>query len=145
MGPMRKTVNAVGDAIDEPKLSETDRRQRNQYLREFLPAMTGYAVILTAVLSFVDEDSASARYWYLLPVLPMIAMGFALFRSLQRADEYTRLIQLEAMGLGFAGALLASLVMGFLGVAGVSTTYAGWLIFGVGMGTWGLAFGLRGH
>ena len=95
-------------------------------------------------MALVDESSPSAKYWLLLPIVPLLGVMVAVYRSLQRCDEYSRLVQLEAMSVGFAAALVTSLIFGFLGVAGVSTTYAGFVVFGAAMGTWGLTLGLRG-
>ncbi len=36
-----------------------------------------------------------ARLWVLLPVLPMIGVAVALYRAVQRADEYGRIVMLE--------------------------------------------------
>lgn len=142
---MNNTNDSPAVPIEEPKWSETDKRERNRYLREFLPAMAAYAIILTIVISLVDEDTAGARFWILLPVLPMVAAALAVYRSVQRADEYSRLIQLESLALGFGVMIIASLVFGFLGVVGVALTYSGWLIFSAGMVTWGVTLGLRAN
>lgn len=140
----RKLYVLLMNEIHEPKLSAADRRERTQYLKEFGPAIGGYVVVLIAVLTLVDEDADGARVWYLLPVVPMVFAGLAVYRSVQRSDEYGRLVQLEAMALGFAAAMLAAVTIGFLGVTGVAWTFAGWLVFGAGMFTWALAVGLRG-
>ena len=131
--------------IDEPKLSATDRRQRNTYLREFVPAITAYAIVLAAVLVAVDEDTPGAAIWILLPVLPLIGVAVAVYRSVKRADEYSRLLQLEAMALGFGATTIASLILGFLGIVGAAPDYGGWLIFSAGMLTWALSLGLRNN
>lgn len=140
---MESTNRAASRVAAEPKLSEGDRRQRNQYLREFMPAMVGYGVILAGVLTFVDEDSDSAKFWILLPVLPMIAVAVSVYRSIRRADEFTRRIQTESMAVGFGAAVIASLVFAMLGVAGVASIWSGWIIFSVAMATWGVTVGLR--
>lgn len=141
---MRKTSDTATSVAKEPKLSETDKRQRNQYLKEFGPAIASYVVVLIVVLSLVEQDTPGAKFWLLLPVVPVLGVALAIYRSLQRADEYIRLIQLEAMALGFGAAVLASVILGFLGVAGVALSYGGWLVFAAAMSTWGLALGLRG-
>ncbi len=133
-----------GPEMVEPPYSEGDIRQRNRYLREFLPAMTAYGLVLALVLSQVDESSTWAPFWYVLPVVPMIGVAVAVYRSVRRSDEYARLLQLESMALGFGAAIIASLVFGFLGVVEVGLGWGPWVIFGVAMATWGISLGLRG-
>lgn len=130
--------------VDEPKLSAADKRQRSKYLREFVPAMTAYAVALAVAIGVVDEDTAAAEIWILLPVLPLVGVGIAIYRSVQRADEYSRLLQLEAMGLAFGVAMITALVLGFLGIVGVALTYGGWIVFAAGMVTWAVMAAFRG-
>ena len=84
-----------------PRLSEEDKRQRNSYLREFIPAIALFGVLQTIVEVTVDADTSGARLWVLLPVLPMIGIAVALYRAVQRADEYGRIVMLECMALGF--------------------------------------------
>lgn len=134
---------STGPTADEPKWSQGDIRQRNQYLREFLPGMVAYGVILVVVLSTVDEESSWAPFALLLPVLPMVWVCIAVYRSLQRADEYTRTIQLESMALGFGAGVIASLAFGFVGMVDVGLGWGPWAIFSVAMATWGLAVTYR--
>ncbi|MGB5756809.1 MAG: hypothetical protein WBM50_07845 [Acidimicrobiales bacterium] len=126
-----------------PRLSAADKRQRDSYLREFIPAIVGFWILLAIVLNTVDENTSGARLWILLPVLPMIGVAVALYRAVQRADEYGRIVMLECMALGFGAAMIASLALGFLGIVGVAWTFGGWLVFGAGMTTWSLALLVR--
>jgi len=127
----------------EPKLSAADKRQRNHYLREFIPAMLAYVVVLLVVLPLVDDVTTAARFWVLLPLVPLVAVAVAIYRSVQRADEYGRLIQLESMALGFGAMILTSLTFGFLGIVGVALAFSGFLIFAAGMLTWALSIAFR--
>ena len=127
-----------------PRLSAADRQQRNRYLREFIPAIALFAILQTLVELNVDADTSGARFWVLLPVLPMIGIAVALYRAVQRADEYGRIVMLECMALGFGTSMITAMALGFLGGVGVAWTFAGWLVFGVGMTTWGVALLARG-
>ena len=127
-----------------PRLSAEDKRQRNSYLREFLPAIVLFGILQAAVEVTVDENTTGARLWVLLPVLPMIGVAVALYRAVQRADEYGRIVMLECMALGFGASMITAMAIGFLGGVGVAWTFGGWLIFGVGMTTWGLTLLVRG-
>ncbi len=133
----------MSDTDSNPKFSAADRRNMISYTREFVPAMVAYALILILVLTFVDQDSAAAKFWILLPIVPLLFVVAAVYRSLQRADEYGRLIQLEGMALAFGASMIAAVVFGFLGVAGVATVASGWIVFVVGMMTWGVSVSVR--
>lgn len=127
-----------------PRLSAADRRQRDSYLREFIPAIALFGILLAIVEITVDPDTPRARLWVLLPVLPMIGVAVALYRAVQRADEYGRIVMLECMALGFGTSMITAMALGFLGGVGVAWTFGGWLVFGVGMTTWGLTLLVRG-
>lgn len=142
---MSETDGTHTAEVDGPKLSAADRRQRNKYLREFVPAITAYAIILAVVVSTVDEATPGAEIWILLPLIPLIGAAVAIYRSVRRADEYSRLLQMEAMALGFGAAMIASLILGFVGIVGVALTFGGWLVFAAGMLTWALSLAFRGN
>jgi hypothetical protein len=127
-----------------PRLSAADKRQRNSYLREFIPAIALFAVLQTVVELDVDATTPGARFWVLLPVLPMIGIAIALYRAVQRADEYGRIVMLECMALGFGTSMVTAMALGFLGGVGATWTFAGWIVFSVGMTTWGVALLVRG-
>ncbi len=142
-GMMDPTEAQAGRTGRGPRLSAEDKRQRNSYLREFLPAIVTFWILLAIVLNLVDETTPGARLWVLLPVLPMIGVAIALYRATQRSDEYGRIVMLECMALGFGVSMIAAMAVGFLGMIDVAWTYGGWLVFGAGMTTWGLALVVR--
>ena len=127
-----------------PRLSAADKRQRNSYLREFVPAIALFGILQAVVEVTVDANTSGARLWVLLPVLPMIGIAVALYRAVQRADEYGRIVMLECMALGFGTSMITAMALGFLGGIGVAWTFGGWLVFGVGMTTWSLTLLVRG-
>lgn len=127
-----------------PRLSAADKHQRNSYLREFIPAIVTFWVALAVVFNTVDANTANARLWVLVPVLPMIGVAVALYRAVQRSDEYGRIVMLECMALGFGASMIASMALGFLGGIGVAWTFGGWLVFGVGMTVWSMTLLVRG-
>ncbi len=53
-------------------------------------------------------------------------------------------MMLECMALGFGVAMIVALGLGFLGGIGVVWAFGGWLVFGAGMTTWGMAMLIRG-
>lgn len=143
--PDRTPSGAAGASHSgEPKFSQGDIQQRNKYLREFLPGMVAYAVLLVLVLSQVDEESSWAPVLFLLPVLPMIWVAIAVYRSIRRSDEYARLLQYESMALAFGVMVITSLAFGFVGIVVDNIGWASWVVFSLGMATWGITLGLRG-
>lgn len=128
--------------IDESSYSAVDRRQRNSYLRKFLPAMLAYGIVLIVVMALVDEDTAGARFWILLPLIPLAVAGSAYFRFVQRSDEFVQRTQLQAMSVGFAAAIFTSLGFGFFGIFGTIPEYSGFLIFGAAFLAWAATLAL---
>jgi hypothetical protein len=127
-----------------PRLSAEDKRQRTSYLREFIPAIVTFGIVLAIVETTVDASTSGARLWVLLPVVPMIGVAVALYRAVQRADEYGRIVMLECMALGFGVSMIVAMALGFLGGIGVAWTYGGWLVFGAGMTAWSGTLLIRG-
>lgn len=128
----------------EPRLSAEDKRQRDSYLREFIPAIALFGILQAVVEVTVDANTSGARLWVLLPVLPMIGIAVALYRAVQRADEYGRIVMLECMALGFGASMITAMALGFLGGVGVAWTSGGWIVLGVGLTTWSMTLLVRG-
>jgi hypothetical protein len=126
--------------LDSSGQSRGDRAKARAYLRDFLPAMLTYIVVLALVLVFGDLGGTSPwRFvWAVLPVLPVIWMAVAVIRHLRRLDDYQQRLNLQALGVGFAVAMSAAVSMGLLESAGLQTQAIGWIIFGAGMAGWGI-------
>lgn len=65
-----------------------------------------------------DPDGVT-RAWLILPILPVLWIAWAMVRTLRRADEYQRTLQLQAMAVGFGTTLVLALVGGLLDAAGI--------------------------
>jgi hypothetical protein len=143
---MKDSSNAtITDAENRgPRLSAADKHMRNSYLREFIPAIACFGILQAIVEVTVDENTSGARFWVLLPVLPMIGTAVALYRAVQRSDEYGRIVMLECMALGFGVAMIVAMGLGFLSGVGATWTFGPWLVFGAGMTTWSGALIVRG-
>jgi hypothetical protein len=102
------------------------------------PGIAGYVIVLTAVITWGHLDGHSPwRYvWALLPVIPALWIVRAVVRRIGRIDDYQRLLLLRGLAVGFAIAMLASLTVGFLGIAGLELPAGGWIIYGAGMLGW---------
>ena len=121
--------------LDSPT---TERNRSRAYLIEFGSGMLAYLVFLGATLLWgqLDGDSPRRLLWALLPVLPALWIVVAIVRHLRRIDEYQRYLLLQGLGAGFGIAMVASVTLGFLSIAGLTVPMMGWIIFGLGMLGW---------
>lgn len=127
-------------SLDRSDQSRGDRAKAWAYIREFVPAMLTYCVVLVLVLTLGDLDGASPWrfFWAVLPVLPLIWVGVAVVRHLRRVDDYQQRLALQSLGVGFAVAMAAAVTLGLLGAAGLPAAATPWIIFGAGMVGWGI-------
>jgi hypothetical protein len=100
--------------------------------------MIAYGLVLLVVLRWGGLDGPSPwRFaWALLPVVPTLWTVRAVLRHFRRVDEYERFLLLQGLGAGFAIAMIASLTLGFLGLAGLPVRLGGWVVYGTGMLGW---------
>ena len=116
---------------------------RRRYLREFIPAMVGYMVLLVVSMLLLKrvEDHALRAVIALLPVAPIALTLRAIVRYIRDADEMQRRIELEAVSLATALVSLAYMAGGFLQLAKVIDIPSGvamiW-VFPLVCGTYGL-------
>lgn len=92
-------------------------------LRDVLPGIV-FLVVLQGSLIMLDPDgraSASNLVWSLLPILPAVWLVTLQLRGLRRADEYQRVVQLEAMAIGFGAMIMLSFAGGLLDGAGIGS------------------------
>lgn len=99
----------------------SDRR----YLIEFLSCLAAYAVLLVLTILLLGPNPATggpaslpASLIVLLPMIPATVMCWVVLRHLRRVDELQRRVQLEALGLAFAGTALITFSYGFLELIG---------------------------
>ena len=132
-------------ASTEKRNSEVDERQARAELTDSLP---GIALVLggVAILGLVDPEGLSP--WNV--VWAMVALGsvgwfvWVEARSLRRADEYQRIIRLEALAVGFATVMVLSFAGGLLDELGLADARQ-WLSVTVGAGVlaWATALGVK--
>lgn len=132
---------AMTNKLDSHDRSEGDRAKSRAYQVEFWPGIGAYAVVLTGVLLWgdLDGDSPLRFLWAVLPVVPALWIVRAVVRHVRRIDDYQRLLLLQALGAGFAVAMIASVTMAFLEIAGLRLQGVGWIIYGAGMLGWVIA------
>jgi hypothetical protein len=124
--------------LDNQDRSAGDRAVSRAYNLDFWPGIGAYAAVLTAVLLWGDLDGSSPwRFiWAVLPVIPSLWIVRAVLRHAKRIDDYQRLLLLQALGGGFAVAMVASVTVAFLEIAGMSFVGIGWVIYAAGMLGW---------
>ena len=96
---------------------------RRRYLREFVPAVIGYMVMLVVSLGWL-KHLGSDPVWLraavaLLPIPPIALMLRAVLRRIRDADELQRRIELESISLATATVSLLSMAGAFLQLAKV--------------------------
>lgn len=100
---------------------------RRRYLREFVPAMVAYVVLLFVSLMLLKrvEEQAVRAMVALLPVVPIALVLRAIVRYIRDTDELQRQIELEAVSIATALVSLLYLAGGFLQLAKVIDIPAG--------------------
>ncbi|WP_427005788.1 hypothetical protein [Pseudarthrobacter sp. H2] len=124
--------------LDSQDRSEGDRARSRAYQLEFWAGIVAYAVVLSGVLLWgdLDGDSPWRFLWAVLPVLPGLWIVRAVVRHVRRIDDYQRLLLLQGFGGGFAVAMIVSVTLAFLEIAGLRVPGVGWIIYGAGMLGW---------
>ncbi len=100
---------------DPAETASTKVHQR--YKREFVPAMTGYVLVLPVsiwLLKSVEMNMGWRAAAALLPVVPMALVLRAFIRLVRRIDEMQQRIELEAVSIATAVVSLAWMSGGFL-------------------------------
>ena len=101
--------------------SSSDVARDRAAVRDMAPAMVTL-VVLQGSLNLLDPNGPVTPWyvvWSLSPLLPALWLVWAQLRSLRRADEYQRIMQLEAMAIGFGAVIMLSLAGGLLDGAGI--------------------------
>ena len=124
--------------LDSKDIGASERSTSRRFLLELGIGMLGYLVALAATVIWGHLDGTSPwRFaWALLPVIPMLWIVIVLLRHIRRIDEYQRFLLLQGLGVGFGVAMIASITLGFLAIAGLVVPIMGWIIFGLGMLGW---------
>ena len=140
-------TRAMTKDLDTLARSAGDRRRTRAYLREFVPGMVAYVIVLFVALTWGGFDGSSPwRFlWAVLPVLPMVWVAVAILRHLQRVDEYQRGKLLTGLGVGFAVAMLGSITLGILQSAGLELEGSGFWVYSLGMIGWLISAAVSGR
>jgi hypothetical protein len=112
---------AVMFTTNGERRSVSDVARDRAMVRDIAPGLIAL-VVTQGSLVLVDPDGRASPWnvvWSLLPLLPALWLVWAQLRALKRADEYQRVIQLEAMAIGFGVITMMALLGGLLDAAGI--------------------------
>jgi len=104
------------------RASSSDVARERAAFRDVAPGLVAL-VVLQGSLVILDPDGGATTanlVWSLLPLVPIGWLVWSQVRSLRRADEFQRMLQLEAMAIGFGGFVVAAMVGSLLDGAGIS-------------------------
>ncbi|WP_447155689.1 hypothetical protein [Nakamurella sp. GG22] len=113
--------------LDNADRSNGDRARARAYLREFIPGMVAYGVVLILVISLggLDGTAPSRFVWAVLPALPLLWVLVAVVRHLHRLDDYQQRLLLDGFAVGFGVAMTAAVTIGLLEAAGLQSRITG--------------------
>jgi hypothetical protein len=125
--------------------SSSDVARDRAAIRDVLPGFL-VLLVLQGSLELADHHGALSLWyliWSLSPLIPALWLVWAQLRSLRRADEYQRMVQLEALAIGFGAVIVVALAGGLLDAAGLGDPRQSLQItFTVGLFAWIGALGL---
>jgi len=110
-----------------------------RYLKEFLPAMAVYALMVPASIWLLKRhEHSSLRFLFaVLPVIPSVFAMWAAIRYFRGLDELQLRIQFEGLAFSFLATCLIALTWGFLQNAGLPHADVIW-VTPVLVGLWGV-------
>ena len=103
--------------------SASDVQRDQAAMRDVVPAMVALVAVQGSLIALDPDGGASWANvaWALLPLVPFTWLVWAQVRSLRRADERQRILQLSAMATGFAVVMVIALAGGLLDGAGLGS------------------------
>lgn len=101
-----------------------------RYLKEFIPAMAAYTVMVPVSIWLLrGQEHSFLRYIYaVLPVIPSAFAMRAAIRFFRGLDELQRRIQFEGLAFSFLVTCLVTLTYGFLENAGLPRLNWVWIV-----------------
>ena len=110
-----------------------------RYLKEFLPAMAAYAVMVVVSVWLVKHRVYPPLriLFAILPVIPSLFAMWAAIRYFRGLDELQRRIQFEGLAFSFLATCVLALTWGFLQNAGLPHADVIW-VTPVLVGLWGV-------
>ncbi|HEY5248602.1 MAG TPA: hypothetical protein VIJ15_09175 [Dermatophilaceae bacterium] len=101
--------------------SASDKARDLAALRDAAPAFVTLLVFQGSLI-LLNPDGKTTGWlllWSFSPLAPALWLMWTQLRSVRRADEYQRVLQLQAMAIGFGAVILLSFTGGLLDAAGM--------------------------
>ncbi len=127
--------------------SAGDELRKREYNKEFAPTMIAYGLSSWAAAAWgnLDGDSPTRFLSAALPLIPAVALVVVYVRHHRRLDDYQRLLQFKGLAMGFGVAMFASVVFGWMAMAGLEIPGSHWYVFAAGMVAWSLGIWWAGR
>jgi hypothetical protein len=106
---------------DRERKSSSDVARGRAAVRDAVPAMVTLLALQGSLILLDPHGPVTVWYlvWSFSPLVPAVWLMWVQLRGLRRADEYQRVMQLEAMAIGFGAAIMLSLAGSLLDGAGM--------------------------
>ena len=101
--------------------SASDKARDLAALRDAAPAFVTLLVFQGSLI-LLNPDGKTTGWlllWSFSPLVPALWLMWTQLRSVRRPDEYQRVLQLQAMAIGFGAVILLSFTGGLLDAAGM--------------------------
>lgn len=104
-----------------PEVDNFTKAITRKYWWELGGAMTAYVIVLFAAIPLMtrSDDLLVRSLLILMPMVPLILATVAIYRHVQRMDEFQRLQSFKVIAISAAGTALLSIAYGFLELAGL--------------------------
>ena len=125
--------------------SQSERRRTRAEMRDSFPAVA-MSLAAFGILVLVDPDGLTPLnvVWAVLSIASVMGFVWAQVRSLRRADEYQRIVRLEAIAIGFGTVMVLFFTAGMLNALGVGEPRQFYEpVFIVGVVVWAAAHGIK--
>lgn len=125
--------------------SQSDRLRVRAETRDSFIAVAP-SLVAFGILVAVDPEGLTPLnvVWAVLSVASVVGFVWAQVRSLRRADEYQRILRLEALAIGFATVMVLSFAAGMLNALGVGKPRQFFEpVFILGVVVWAAAHGIN--
>lgn len=126
---------------DETGMTNREKRAATRYVWEFSIGMVLFVLLFLVLPKWWVTELGTWPHLVrtLLPILPLIWAVIALWRHVRNIDEMQRAVLVRSFAFGFAVTMLATVVIALLRGGGNEVPGGEWIIFIVGMTSWGIA------
>ena len=132
--------------IGKSRPSRSDSARSRAAMRDAIPPVALLLLTQASLIALDPKGGASVGVvlWSLSPIVPALWLAWVQVRILRRADEYERIVQLEALATGFGATILLAMLGGILDAAKIgSSRQSLQLVFIGGVLAWIVALGFK--